>query len=86
MEEKTYNIYQVNEKKLIEINRVDVDGKTYAMLVDNSEPYPVYVAEIADNNTIEFIKEKPLAIKLLKEISKDKTTYEKFKLLVANNK
>ena len=82
MEENVYNVYKINNMNLIEINRAEVEGNTYVLFVNNEEPYPAYVAQVSDDNKFDFIKDKPLAIKILKEISKDKTTYAKFKSLL----
>lgn len=81
--EQVYNIFKTQDGKiLIEINKGEFEGKEYTLFVSNEEPYPAYVAEVEEGNNIKFVQNKPLAIKILKELAKDKTTADKIKPLV----
>ena len=72
-------------KVLIEINKGEYEGKVYTLFVSNEVPYPAYVGEVLEGNRIEFVKDKPLAIKILKELAKDELTAEKIKPLITTD-
>lgn len=81
--DQVYNIFKTEDNKvLIEINKGEFEGKTYALFVSNDEPYPAYIAEVVEENKFEFVKDKSMAIKVLKELSKDKETANKIKPLI----
>lgn len=77
-----YNIFKTEDNKvLIEINRGQFEGRVYVLFVSNEAPYPTYIAEVVAENKFEFVKDKSLAIRVLKELSKDEETANKLKPL-----
>lgn len=81
--EQVYNIYKIQDNKsLVEINKVEFEGKTYTLFVSNEAPYSACVGEILEGNNINLVQDKDLATKIIKEISKDEATIEKFKPLL----
>lgn len=85
--EEVYKIFKTADNKvLIEINQGKFENKTYSLFIANEQPYPVFVGEVVGEDKIEFIKDKALAMKILKELVKDKEINDKFKKVISSIK
>ena len=75
MEERNLKKYQIENNELLELNRKNINGLDYVLLLQNNAPNSFFIGRTNPDNEIELIANDCSSTAVLVEFLKDETTH-----------